>query len=185
MSAYCTVPGVVNADETLVQSENMRQMYIEKLTEFAGEDTRVLWEQKIKVTERKKSWADDGKTLDAKGKKRILFYISVSGLIENSDVAADKLHNIADIFAEYKDTIDVYWCVQEHVNSLLPEVDRVLFDELKKLEQRLLIEEIGHICSEKDVKELFSCDAYYGDTSPIIQEFRNAGKPVMIMDYRV
>ena len=62
---------------------------------------------------------------------------------------------------------------------------REQMDELKKLEQRLLIEEIGHICSEKDVKELFSCDAYYGDTSPIIQEFRNAGKPVMIMDYRV
>ena len=185
MFAYCTVPGVVNADETLVQSENMRQMYIEKLTEFAGEDTRILWEHKIKVIEKKKSWADNGMALDAKGKKRILFYISVSGLIENSDVAADKLHNIADIFAEYKDRIDVYWCMQEHVNSLLPEVDRVLFDELKKLEQRLLIEEIGHICREKDVKKLFSCDAYYGDTSPIIQEFRNAGKPVMIMDYRV
>lgn len=185
MFAYCTVPGVVNADETLVQSENMRQMYIEKLTEFAGDNTRNLWEQKIKVIEKKRNLTDNAMALDAKGKKRILFYISVSGLMENSDVAADKLRNVVDIFAEYKDRIDVYWCVQESANTLLSEVDRELFCELKKMEQRFLIEEIGHICSEKDRKELLSCDAYYGDTSPVIQEFRNAGKPVMIMDYRV
>ena len=32
---------------------------------------------------------------------------------------------------------------------------------------------------------LNSCDAYYGDTSSIVQDYRNAGKPVMIMDYDI
>ena len=99
-------------------------MYIEKLTEFAGENTRDLWEQKIKVIEKKRNFTDNAMALDAKGKKRILFHISVSGLMENSDVAADKLRNVVDIFAEYKDRIDVYWCVQESANTLLSEVDR-------------------------------------------------------------
>ena len=32
---------------------------------------------------------------------------------------------------------------------------------------------------------LSSCDAYYGDISAIVQDYRNAGKPVMIMDYEI
>ena len=47
MQYYCNMPGVVNADKVLVQSDNMRKLYIEKLTEFAGEETRTVWEKKI------------------------------------------------------------------------------------------------------------------------------------------
>lgn len=47
MQYYCCMPGVVNADKVFVQSENMRGLYIEKLTEFAGEETRKIWEKKI------------------------------------------------------------------------------------------------------------------------------------------
>lgn len=47
MQYYCCMPGVVNADKVFVQSENMRTLYIEKLTEFAGEETREIWQEKI------------------------------------------------------------------------------------------------------------------------------------------
>ncbi len=47
MQYYCNMPGVVNADKVFVQSENMRGLYIEKLSEFAGEETRDIWEKKI------------------------------------------------------------------------------------------------------------------------------------------
>ena len=47
------------------------------------------------------------------------------------------------------------------------------------------IEEIGHICSDRDKDILNSCDAYYGDISSVVQEYRNADKPVMIMNYEV
>ena len=40
-----------------------------------------------------------------------------------------------------------------------------------------------YVAKDKDM--LSSCDAYYGDTSSVAQEFRNARKPVMIMDYEV
>ena len=53
MRDYVTVPGVVRADKVLVQSENMRKVYIEKLMEFAGEAgievDRAVWEAKIQV----------------------------------------------------------------------------------------------------------------------------------------
>lgn len=49
MGCFCTVPGVVNSDEVYVQSENMRNMYIKKLTEFAGKETENIWKDKIYV----------------------------------------------------------------------------------------------------------------------------------------
>ncbi len=49
LKSYCNTPGVVYSDRVLVQSEQMRKVYVELLTEFAGEDTRETWERKIGV----------------------------------------------------------------------------------------------------------------------------------------
>ncbi len=46
----CIQPGVVNADCVVVQSEKIRQCYIECLTREAGERTRKIWENKIVFT---------------------------------------------------------------------------------------------------------------------------------------
>ncbi len=43
----CNTPGVVHADKVVVQSEQMKEVYVELLTEFAGEDTKQMWEKKI------------------------------------------------------------------------------------------------------------------------------------------
>lgn len=48
MDYYITVPGVMYADEVIAGSEAMRRAYIEKLTEYAGEESRQIWEAKIK-----------------------------------------------------------------------------------------------------------------------------------------
>ena len=46
---FCLVPGVAYADQVIVQSEDMRQAYVNVLTEFMsgqGRD-RAYWEKKI------------------------------------------------------------------------------------------------------------------------------------------
>lgn len=50
MEYYCAVPGVVNADHTIVQSEKVRERYIERLQKLAGEDTKDIWDKKIRGT---------------------------------------------------------------------------------------------------------------------------------------
>lgn len=47
LKSFCNMPGVVHADMVIVQSEQMKEVYVELLTEFAGEDTRGIWEEKI------------------------------------------------------------------------------------------------------------------------------------------
>lgn len=49
---FCTVPGVVKADTVVVQSEKMKKVFIEALTEFAGEKTSKIWNEKIIVMDR-------------------------------------------------------------------------------------------------------------------------------------
>ena len=44
---FCAVPGVFNADKVIVQSEDMRQIYINVLSNKAGENSRSIWEKKI------------------------------------------------------------------------------------------------------------------------------------------
>lgn len=47
MQFYCTMPGVIQADQVKLSSSQMKQRYIEQLTAFAGDDTRDIWMQKI------------------------------------------------------------------------------------------------------------------------------------------
>lgn len=47
LKAYCNMPGVVYADTVHVQSEQTKRVYVELLTEFAGEGSRAFWEEKI------------------------------------------------------------------------------------------------------------------------------------------
>lgn len=184
MSSYCTVPGVVNADEVYVQSDNMREIYIKKLTEFAGDNTEDIWCKKICV---KPEWMNDKKEIinHAGGKKRILFYTSISGIMQNQNESVEKIERVLELFKQYSDKIELTWCIQELINSVLPDINAELYDCINVIRNNYMVEKIGYMCSDKDKGILDSCDAYYGDTSSIVQRYRNDGKPVMIMDYMV
>jgi len=43
-------PAVVNADKVLLKSEIQRDLYLKKLIELSGEETRAFWEDKIEVS---------------------------------------------------------------------------------------------------------------------------------------
>lgn len=49
-SHFAQVPAVIHADEVIVQSENIRQLYIESIVKLTGENSRKLFEEKIKGT---------------------------------------------------------------------------------------------------------------------------------------
>ena len=103
---YATMPGVVYADYVIAQSENMKQMYVEKLTEFAGEETRQYWEQKIKPLGL--PVMDDGQeAIGNDGKKRMLYGISSSVMQEYPKEAKQKLESNLKLFEEYQGEIEV------------------------------------------------------------------------------
>lgn len=148
MQYYVTMPGVVYADMVLVQSENMKQMYIEKLTEFAGENTRVHWEEKIQIFQMEAKAKPDN---TQKSRKKILYGISSSILQEMAEDAQRKIEKNLKIFEEYKNEIEVA---------------------------------VFHF-PEESIHSIEEYDAYYGDPMPVIMEFVQAGKPVMIQSVKL
>jgi len=172
---YVTMPGVVYADRVLVQSEEMRQLYVERLTEFAGEETKSIWEERIKAAD-KSSLEDLKDTAQEKpvkkSKKKILYGISVGAYLDQPEESRRKLEHNLGIFAECAETI-------EYSILLFPDI---YAGEIKPEVVSLLAHCSYEFVSEK-VDDLEDYDAYYGDAMPLVIRFRGAGKPVMIQDY--
>ena len=166
MKYYVTMPGVVYADAVIVQSENMKQMYIEKLTEFAGEDTREHWQEKIlplgllimdkqplSILGKEADDVQEGMNTEKghmKKHKKLLYGISSSILQEAPEAAKNKIESNLKIFDSYKEEI---------------EVTLVHFPE-------------------ESITSTTEYDAYYGDPMPVMMEFVQAGKPVMIQSVK-
>lgn len=162
MRYYVTMPGVVYADKVLVQSESLRQVYIEKLTELAGEGTSKVLEKRVEVCADvvEKSAKDDlkcsavclgEKDTSISHKMKLLYVISEGAYMTDIEASQAKIERNMRLFEETKDQIDV---------------TVVRFPEAAYKG-----------CRAKDY------DAYYGDVTPLIMEFRDAGKPVMVQDY--
>ncbi len=190
MKYYVSMPGVVYADRVMVQSENMRQIYIEKLTEFAGEETRNVWEKRVTmltlpvVEQREEASGQSvmGQEKDAfhkesntkkNPKKKMLYGISLGAYIGDIEAAQNKIERNLQLFKEYKNQIDL-------LIQIFPDSTGV--NEVRNYINRLLerypgkILEKGVKCCTKDY------DLYYGDVMPLMMEFRDAGKPVMVQN---
>lgn len=199
MQYYCTVPGVVNADRVIVQSENMKQLYVEKLTEFAGEETRKIWEEKIQgigspkedvqnslqyvrqqIPKEWKLWIEKE---DGKRKRVILYYTSLSSFIQYGEQMLVKMREVFQTFYESREEIVVLWKPHGLIKTTLEQLEPELYRRYCQLEQEYLDRKIGILDTSSETELAVSvCDGYYGDTSPVAQVCRNMGKPVMVQE---
>lgn len=105
MKYYVTMPGVVYADEIYVSSEVMKQIYVTKLTEFAGEDTKAVWEERVRMFSN--ATDNHSKNVGFERKKKIIYGISLGTCLEDETKAKAKIEGCMDIFEKYRDSIEV------------------------------------------------------------------------------
>lgn len=194
MKHYCTVPGVVNADVVMLDSDILRETYIGKLTDFAGERTQKLWEEKIIV----RGSDDELKLLGIRedkgpdkvnktGRKTMVYYPDFSDIMLFGEKAVKKIKTSLDTFLNSVNDLDFIIIkgrfIEDRLKSLKPE----LYMEYTGLIKASLSEHIRAIDeADADFDELVeSCTAYYGDGGRLAHMFRNAGKPVMIQNYEI
>lgn len=180
MMYYCTVPGVVNADMVVLDTEQNRDNYIEKLTEWAGEDTRTIWEEKIVYSEIVNS-ADN---VPSSCEKCMAFFISLSLLVVGDEKSIEKLKNIVETFDENKERIKILW-VRNDEEKILKSLNPDMYEKYIALLEEFKNKGIGHFSFESIEKIVEKADAFYGDPGVLAHEFRNAKKPVMIMNYDI
>lgn len=199
MEHFCTVSGVINADWVVVQSESMRQAYIEALSKFAGEDTREIWEQRVlglgspkydKIGHRKKEdiiipeeWKDILEKSDGTYKKIVLYNTSVGALLEHQGKMLDKMRYVFDTFKNNQKEIALLWRPHPLIKATIQSMRPELLDEYESLVKEYKESKIGIYDDTSDLDRAIELsDAYYGDGSSLVQLCREAGIPIMMQN---
>lgn len=198
MAHFATVPGVINADEVLVQSENMKKCYIEALVQITGDNTRKIWEKKIKgtgspklqkaavVKELRYDYPEDWlkkTTSEAGKKKKVVFYnTSIQSLLDNEGMI-DKMRSVMEIFKSKSDEVVLLWRPHPLLEATIKSMRPDLWEKYNEIVKEFQSEDIGIYDDSADLYRAISiADAYYGDQSSVVHLFMAAGIPVMIQN---
>lgn len=185
---FVSAPGVVNADKVIVQSEEMKRSYVDYLCEWAGEETRAIWEAKIlglgspldDVTEDVERPAEWG------GKKTLLYHVSGNGLFEHKDKMLQKIRSSLKIFEKESDKLQILWLQDEQMRQRLESrVPEVFAEYVQILEECQDKPWINLYAADQEPMVVQLADAFYGDGSKCAQLMKQENKPVMLQNVDV
>lgn len=199
MAHFVMVPGVINANKVIVQSENMRQAYIKIMTNQTGDNTREYWEKKIDGSgspkfDRVKRIKADEVTIpeewkqyiyssDGTKKKVIMYNTSVNALLKHSDEYIEKMRHVFGVFRQYSDKVALLWRPHPLIKATISSMRPQLWIEYDELVNEYLNEQWGIYDDSADLDRAIAIsDAYYGDGSSLVQLCQSVGMPVMIQN---
>lgn len=185
MKHYVTAPALMYADQIYVQSENMRQRYLECLVEFSGEAYRAIWERKISVSE----FVFQSEAGKSTSQKTILYCIGENELANLGKRALAHVESRLQIFADNHENLQVQICFYPPRLSDW-EVDLQRVKTLTEM-LRTYVETNKAWCTLEKLQEqedlaayrerlAMNGDAYYGSPSPYVHAFTLREKPVML-----
>ena len=207
---FCTTPGVYNADKVILQSEDMRQVYINVLTEEMlksqgrrnEKEIRRYWENKIdgsgspkfdKALNTKKEtleipeqWKRIIEKPDGTWKKILLYNTSVVTLLQDNERALRKMEDVFHIFYENRNDLALLWRPHPLLESTLISMRPQLLEEYKRIRDKYIKDGWGIYDDTADLdRAIVLCDGYYGDGSSLVELCRKMNKPIMIQNVEI
>ncbi|MBD5540886.1 MAG: hypothetical protein HDR00_06770 [Lachnospiraceae bacterium] len=196
MAHFCTAPGVIHADTVVVQSEAMRQVYIHVLVEFAGENSRQVWEKKIlglgspkydKVLEEiaDEEMPDEWKKIiyrEDGTRKNVIFYnTGLGAILEHDEKMLDKIENVLETFSLNREDIALLWRPHPLMKATLQTMKPHLLERYEKLVTAYREENWGIYDDTAELDRAVRISAaYYGDPSSVVQLFKRLNKKTVI-----
>ena len=196
---YCKLPGVVFADEVILQSEKVKEEYIKYYSEFMNSFGKVVIKKEIERKflasgspklninqEVQYEIPDEWKEFIDKDKKIIFFNTHIRGIMRGSEEAfLKKLKWVFDFFKNDKSTV-LLWrphpLMIQTAKAMNPEAIKPYIDLVNYYRN----EKIGIYDESSNLQRAIALsDAYYGDKSSVVELFKAAKKPVMIMDHQI
>lgn len=199
---YVLTPGVIYADKVIVQSEDMRQIYVNVLTEVAGKDTRKMWEEKIlglgspktdKVLNTRKEdvevpeeWLKVIQKPDGTWKKIIFYNTSLGALLHHEEKMLDKIERVLRTFEENQEDVALLWrphpLYQSTIDAMRPEYGV----RYQRIVENYRNAGWGIYDDTPDMNRAVALsDAYYGDHSSVARLYKQVGKLIMYQDPEV
>lgn len=206
---FCIMPGIYRADRVIVQSEDMRQIYINVLTEETLKNQggsegviRKYWEDKIEGTGSPKfdkvlntkreeleippDWIKVIEKSDGTHKKIIFYNIAVGAMLDNDEKMLRKMQDAFRIFRENQERIALLWRPHPLIESTLISMRPRLWEEYRKIRDEYIQDGWGIYDDTADIdRAIVLSDAYYGDVSSVVQMYQKTGKPIMIQNVDV
>lgn len=204
MKYFCFTPGTIYASQVIVQSENMRQIYINEYIKAAKEmglsgehvDRRFLEKKFLgtgspkidKVLNTRKDdleipakWLEIIEKPDGSWKKIVFYNTSVNALLHYDEKMLKKMESVFAIFKENKDEVALLWRPHPLIKATIESMRPQLWLEYDKLVRKYREEGWGIYDESADVdRAVVISDAYYGDGSSVVQLCREKGMPVML-----
>ncbi len=202
MKHFCTVPGVLNADKVIVQSEDMKQVYLKVLLAAmndCSDAAKRYWDQKIlglgspkfdKITETgwkdieiPDAWKKIIEKPDKSRRKIILYNTTINGLLGHNEKMLEKIEYVLEKFKEKKDETVLLWRPHPLIESTLTSMRPQLWDAYRVIRDQYIREGWGIYDDTADLdRAILISDAYYGDYSSVVQVYKKTGKPIMLQD---
>lgn len=203
MKHFCFLPGTIYADQVIVQSEAMRQIYINEYMKEAKAHgmrvTRKELEEKFlglgspkfdKVINTKKEdlkipkeWLRIIQKPDGSWKKIILYNTSVSAFLAYNEKMLEKMRCVFRTFKQNQNDVALVWrphpLIPTTINSMRPQ----LWIEYKKIVEAYKAEGWGIYDDTTDMdRAVVLSDAYFGDQSSVVEVYHKTGKILGIQE---
>ncbi len=176
---FVHTPGLIFADEIYVQSEQMRKIYAELLSELTKEKIET-WRDKIYACGSPLWDWQSRKNEKENEKKVILYYVSGSVLYEYEEQMIEKMQQFFQLAKQYKNDILIVWKPDPYAKEILSGRAPQIWEKYNELLSRFEREEIGVVACEEDDRNLVEfCDGIYGDGGTLMNECRMNHKMVL------
>lgn len=194
---FITTPGVVYADKVIVQSEKMKQVYVNEYLEFAKEqglqgehlsrkyqENRILGLGSPKIdkvlTSKKEDYSipdEWNKKID--GKQVILFNTTISTALAHNEKYLEKLRYILNVFKNSNDVV-LWWRPHPLFMSTLETMRPQLFNEYKSIVNGYKCENYGIYDDSVELNRAIAySNRYYGDWSSVVWLYGFTEKSVL------
>ena len=200
---FVTTPGVINSDRIVLQSETMKQIYLDILEDWLGKETckeqrfadRIVASGSPKIDKLKRTELegitipDEWKHLiyrEDGSKRKVIFYnTSIAAMLNSTEDMVRKIENTLRYFELQKERVVLLWRPHPLLAATIESMRPELLEKYNEVVRKYVNSSWGIYDDSSDLdRAIVVSDAYYGDQSSVVRIYQITGKPIMIQNVK-
>lgn len=203
---FIELPAMLYADKVIVQSEKMKQIYVNgfirwaeenglsgRYTDRAYQESRILglgspkYDRALRMKKEDVqvpgAWEKIIKKPDGSRKKVIFYNTSIVAFLESDGQMLKKIKDVFRIFYGNREEVALLWRPHPLMESTVRSMRPALWEEYSRIVKEYRAAGWGIYDDSADMnRAIFISDAYYGDGSSVMWLYQKTGKPVMVQN---